>query len=1317
MFNANGTLDETTIGATQGNTGGATIEELHQEQLAKIKAKENLIPSTIIDYFSQYNPATINLTHPDLAVTYKDVLGEGTPFDHKSPEVAKALSGLSYDQQLEVIGNATTNEQALKRIGRIQVEDEAIKATSQDSGITHFAMSLLPTLTTPGSIATLPFGFLTAGKIAAIGIKSVASGAALGATAMGIDATISNSGLVGADKVDTLDSMITGAVAGGALGAIVGAKAMYTARKTSIAEINAERIVKANEVALGGQKLEQDMASTEVKLSADGNHTMGVGEKTELRSVFKPVEKDTPEYNTAKADSDASHAANLEDYAKTIEDIKATKSTATVDLEKQLEDIVKSKEAHISTQSTADATINEVKARHTVEATVAKDAIKTADEALKAHNVALKGISSDVKPQINTLQASLKALAPDAPATAKDSLAQSLKDLTGKVDEAKAVATSLKNAKVTAQEAHKATLDAHTNELAKVQAEVVTPTTSLKDLKAQEASLRKALNDSVKADKAAAKEQIKTVVKPKQTFVPPIKEFLEEVPTGERFLTGIRDDVPQLEKLFPTTELAGVMGDVLRGVSKGLNDVDAFFGSKIDYMHQHKNPAVRSLADLINPPTYSTKGESFVYGYNMMDYQETMTGHLNMRNRALTEIFNKAKKSGIVKSVKDFEEQVYRHYQENTSVNEMEAWKRAHLDTTPNMSIEDKFAKHIKEVDIKVSADTHIMEAAKAHKKFFNEYSKEGVNIGISGMKNAHTTGWYSPRVIDPKYIETIAIQDLEKEIFRMLRASGKNLDKTDKYLIESSKEISMSLKQSSYDRQLGPESFFRVGNKLPFQSALTNRKLALSGLEESPIYLRDLQSTGGAYNYKMSKRFSLQKFLGTTHPNDILATMVQDAIKSGTPLSSKDIKIMTETLEDVAGTLRISGEASDSLLWRASRTIQSYNVARLLGFSGAVQLTELFGNMATLGSRGILTSKIIKDSLIECRNAFYKPDGTVDTEMSILMQRSGLIQHSYTNSAASRYSDVAMGLNMGTFEKLSSGASNTIMKYNGMQGVLALQESMVHASTMGLIERVAKASTTSAQDTRLLARYGLSIDDCKSIVKDIDIHSNKDLDKMDFEKWDPENLKKFEMASMRNVKDTVVQGNSIHNPSFLKKAGPVQKLIFQFLRFPLTASTVLLRRGIREDRAAFGLSVAATFVGYMAVQYLKEEAGVALGVIHQKDRKFDIFNNPDHFDNLALKSAGYIGALGLMSTAYDYLATVTPMKKLGSSYESRESPLGLLGPTAGFIDQTQALAYKKLNGSTLTPGERSQLSYGVPFLHLPLVKETIDALSEHFNN
>jgi hypothetical protein len=284
------------------------------------------------------------------------------------------------------------------------------------------------------------------------------------------------------------------------------------------------------------------------------------------------------------------------------------------------------------------------------------------------------------------------------------------------------------------------------------------------------------------------------------------------------------------------------------------------------------------------------------------------------------------------------------------------------------------------------------------------------------------------------------------------------------------------------------------------------------------------------------------------------------------------------------------------------------------------------------------------------------------------------------------------------------------------MQGVLAFQESFVGASTIAKIRKISK-DTITKQDETLLARWGLSVDDAIKIKDQLALHTDDNLEVFNFKNMDEVVVEKLRLAVNRNLKDNVIEGNSIHNAHFLKTAGPVAKIILQFLRFPLTAQTILLKRGFQDEPAALIAGMAGNLLAYGALQYLVEEAKVSSGLIEDSKRKYDIFNDPDHMLNLIAKSFSYIGALGTISVGYDYLAAVTKLPKAGSTYEARgDSIIGVLGPTASMTEDISKYFYKLSAGEPLNEYEKKRARILIPFITLPFVKELLEETFNHFD-
>jgi hypothetical protein len=154
-----------------------------------------------------------------------------------------------------------------------------------------------------------------------------------------------------------------------------------------------------------------------------------------------------------------------------------------------------------------------------------------------------------------------------------------------------------------------------------------------------------------------------------------------------------------------------------------------------------------------------------------------------------------------------------------------------------------------------------------------------------------------------------------------------------------------------------------------------------------------------------------------------------------------------------------------------------------------------------------------------------------------------------------------------------------------------------------------------------------------------------------------------------------------MHLPDWMIKANPFTKLITKFMRFPITANEVLLKRGLSEDMAGFTATSIGSYLMAMGMYSLIQEAEVLSGVRSEKDRRYGL-DSDERLFNTTMKAIGMTGTTGIAPTMYDMVALMVDQPQMGHRYAESDVTGGLIGVTSAKVEQIQKL----LGG--LTKGE-----------------------------
>ena len=595
--------------------------------------------------------------------------------------------------------------------------------------------------------------------------------------------------------------------------------------------------------------------------------------------------------------------------------------------------------------------------------------------------------------------------------------------------------------------------------------------------------------------------------------------------------------------------------------------------------------------------------------------------------------------------------------------------------------------------------DRSLKEAATTYAKYFDDMLEKAQNLKIKELEGSVKGRLYAPRNWDfdtiaklPKELVkqrlSVALQANPRNEFSSKAELDENIEALYEILIDKNAQASMGQGKGYYTKDL------------PFKKKMAARKIYVDESKLGNLVHNNFEDISGQYNYFMSGRMATQHaFSDAIDKNgDLDLSMVTKG------LDAKDIPLVTNTIDDLLGVRRMNQFGNDTK-WTLSRNLMTYNSARLMGGSGGNQLIE----MATLTMMNAVRGIMYKNFTTSASNVakmLYKGE-TPNTDLARTLLNQGYLETALHAHRANRLADTEAGFNPKLIERTLDNLADFQMKYNGQRYFTALAEDLTGGSIMRYIQR------GSAKDESLFSRWGLSMADVKELKAILDEDNVTFLDRMTSNQRD-----KFQLAINRGVAEWVVQPNSIHLPDWFKGAGPVQKLVFQFMRFPMIAQETLLRRGWTEERAGMIAGIAGAVTMYTTLKYLREEASVALGLKDERDRKYDIFNDEDAFMRTMLESTNYVANLGMLSTAWNYGSAALQRPELGRDWANRNTIEAIGGPTIGLIQDVSDLSSRLVNDGDFT-SERQINSFKqlMPFMSLPGISEGMKALADEFGD
>lgn len=597
------------------------------------------------------------------------------------------------------------------------------------------------------------------------------------------------------------------------------------------------------------------------------------------------------------------------------------------------------------------------------------------------------------------------------------------------------------------------------------------------------------------------------------------------------------------------------------------------------------------------------------------------------------------------------------------------------------------------------STDKMITEGAKTYAKYFDDMLEKGQNLKIKELMNSKKGRLYAPRNWDFGTIAKMPAEQVKQRLRQAVQADARNQYASDADLNADIEDLYRILIDKNSQTVMGQGKGYYTKD-LPFEKRLSERKLYVDESKLGDMVHNNFEDVAGTYNYFMSGRMGVQHAFSdaVTKDGDLDLSMVAKDV------GAEDIKTVTNTIDDLLGVRRMSQYGNDTS-WVLGRNLMTYNSARLMGGAGGNQLIEMATIAMMNASRGIITKKF-GESAKNVANMLYKEQGA-KSDLGKVLMNSGYLESALHAHRANRLADTEAGFNPGMIESGLDSLADFQMKYNGQRYFTALAEDLSGGAIMEYIKRA------SPRDEPLFARWGMTMDDVNGLKKIFDEDDVTFLDKMSQEQLD-----KFQLAINRGVAEWVVQPNSIHLPDWFKGAGPVMKLLFQFMKFPMIAQETLLRRGWTEDRAGMIAGIVGAVTMYTTLKYLREEASVALGFTEERDRKYDIFNDNDQMMRTMLESTNYVANLGMFTTAWNYSNAALQRPELGREWANRNAIEAIGGPTVGLVQDLSDTASRLVNDGDFT-SERQMRSFKqfVPFMAVPGISEGINTLAEEFGD
>ncbi len=571
------------------------------------------------------------------------------------------------------------------------------------------------------------------------------------------------------------------------------------------------------------------------------------------------------------------------------------------------------------------------------------------------------------------------------------------------------------------------------------------------------------------------------------------------------------------------------------------------------------------------------------------------------------------------------------------------------------------------------SKSPFIKAGAEAYRKFYQDHIDFNKKLDMEGTRKTNRNKLYVPKLMDWDKFKQEAgfLAKFEEDAYQAFKKHPGNADLTDAELRLLSKEYREVVETVEYRQNFTHGSF--LAPTLSGDARMKGRKFQLDEEIMGKYRILDMEDVSSRYQYQMSGRQAVQFAFGTTDVASIMSKARADMIAEG--ISHESLVEMSKYIEnsilDLSGQLRMNALSGEPM-WQITRTLQQYNSARLGAGFGGNQLIELVGNIFLNHAPSMLKGRFFK-SFSNVGKGFYTKPGQFDDFSKTLINMGFLEDVTHTNKV-NRYADTEAGWDSGIIEKGLQGFTDKLYKWNGMRYFKGVMEDMTGGALMLDIPRLASKTHLTGAELARISRWGLDPTTLRELAADIDMNYRPGEGVFDYKNFTHANKERFELAVQRGISETVIQGDSLHLPTWMKVPTPFRVLLFQFMRFPLIAHSTLLRQGLSEGKARMGAAVISSSMTFLGIKYLREQAAISMGLMDDRDAKYDYFDKLNGAENLQrgiIASTNYIAPLGMMTTAISYGSNLTTGSEIGSDYRGTADLSSLGGVTFGSLAPT----------------------------------------------
>lgn len=647
------------------------------------------------------------------------------------------------------------------------------------------------------------------------------------------------------------------------------------------------------------------------------------------------------------------------------------------------------------------------------------------------------------------------------------------------------------------------------------------------------------------------------------------------------------------------------------------------------------------------------------------------------------------------------------------------------------LKVEVEIARNEKLMALWSKHKVEIPDRLKPMQKYFSGMLDEGRGVGVRELDNVSPDRLYIPRQIDFAAARNLDEVTLRTKIYNGLRKHPSNEKIADADLMEAASRLAVDWRTKGLDVTYN-DPLFNGRSIIENKKTYGARRLKIDNNEIMDILNSHAADVIGGYHYFTRGQIALRKaypqlrntysvsrtgkedeFIGTKFEEKIVKPVYDEIAAKGLERGEyeEDILAMRNVFNDVMGNLRIfQGDDASRKFYDGARIAAQANAATLSGWFGLNQTLEIPSALWATGFNRLYHRQfgtIMKDVV-----KTLATDGKPNTVFMQELSRIGYLSSLFEQSGLNRMTDTTTVFNMGKIENKLHKLNSKLYKYNGMRAMTAFLEAMVASNAVTLIRSAGKGKVSTKQ-MAILKKFGLSPDDIRAINKELDrigdITPDGTINKLGLNEMEATTREKLMGAMSNAIEEGVIQGDSMKLPNWMILPGPMKLLVTQFLRFPLIANEVLLRKGIRDDVAGMAASVVGTYMMSMGIRYLEEQARIGLGVTREEDAQYDLMTEEGLYNNV-LKSTNYIAAFGGLTIPYQYMTAMLQTGLFGE-YKSSNAITGIGGVTVSRVQTISDMLNMAINGKMDSEKFWKGAQSFTPLYNLPIYKDAVQMI------